>query len=73
MMYAVRTIGLAFGLEAVYVHERVFGEFQAPREQTEDRVEDIEMVVLRKRADLRKNWLQRLWVFLKLVDRAMNC
>ena len=73
MMYAVRTIGLAFGLESVYVHERVFGEFQAPREQTEDRVEDIEMVVLRKRADLRKNWLQCLGVFLKLVYRAMNC
>ena len=57
MMYAVRTIGLAFSLEAVYVHERVFGEFQAPREKTEDGVEDSEMVVLRKRADLRKNWL----------------
>ena len=73
MMYVVRTVCLAFSLEAVYVHERVFGEFQAPREQTEDWVEDIEMVVLRKRADLRKNWLQCLGVFLKLVDRAMNC
>ena len=51
------TVGLALGIEAVGVYERVFRKFQSEREQTEDGEEHIEVVLLRERADLGQNRL----------------